>query len=334
MGSDCVNNLIGLPQSGKRVCHGDVRPHIWGNFRAGSRWDPPKSDGIPNRILLVTIYHMIYPITENVLHQVFSPHGFVVKIVTSQKSAGLQALIQYDLHHSAISARNFLQGRYIYDGCCQLDIEFSTFDAHDITVPTTTVQCKTENRHNAHEAHDVDYTEDVKNLSTTDIAHMKDVIVDVCDVDEPIPQSTQVEVPDMVVFLNKELTELNNDLEVREFLTSFEVPGDDIPIVCGSASELEVVMASPKIKSIENESVDTFYKLEGPTMIIIAERLNPNVIYFLSYTLRTRWFLKRGRMLWIRAGQQGRGPKSGRRVETRSRESKRLSWHQLMYFIV
>lgn len=42
----------------------------------------------PNRILLVTIHHMLYPITVEVLHQVFSPHGFVEKIVTFQKSAG------------------------------------------------------------------------------------------------------------------------------------------------------------------------------------------------------------------------------------------------------
>ncbi|KAL0346343.1 UNVERIFIED_CONTAM: Polypyrimidine tract-binding protein3 [Sesamum radiatum] len=64
---------------------------------------------MPNRILLVTIHHMLYPITVEVLHQVFSPHGFVEKIVTFQKSAGFQALIQYQLHQSAISARNSLQ---------------------------------------------------------------------------------------------------------------------------------------------------------------------------------------------------------------------------------
>lgn len=45
-------------------------------------------DTQPNRILLVTIHHMLYPITVEVLHQVFSPHGFVEKIVTFQKSAG------------------------------------------------------------------------------------------------------------------------------------------------------------------------------------------------------------------------------------------------------
>ncbi|KAA3478070.1 WD repeat and FYVE domain-containing protein 3 [Gossypium australe] len=55
-----------------------------------------------NRALMVTIHHMHYPITIKALHQVFSPHGFVQKIVTFQKSAG----------------------RNIYDDCCQLDIQF------------------------------------------------------------------------------------------------------------------------------------------------------------------------------------------------------------------
>ncbi|XP_048227101.1 polypyrimidine tract-binding protein homolog 3 [Ricinus communis] len=82
----------------------------------------------PNRILLVTIHHMLYPITVEVLHQVFSPHGFVEKIVTFQKSAGFQALIQYQLRQSAVAARTALQGRNIYDGCCQLDIQFSNLD--------------------------------------------------------------------------------------------------------------------------------------------------------------------------------------------------------------
>ncbi|XP_077248685.1 polypyrimidine tract-binding protein homolog 3-like isoform X2 [Tasmannia lanceolata] len=82
-------------------------------------------DSQPNRILLVTIHHLLYPITVEVLHQVFSPHGFVEKIVTFQKSAGSQALIQFQTCQSAIQARNALQGRNIYDGCCQLDIQFS-----------------------------------------------------------------------------------------------------------------------------------------------------------------------------------------------------------------
>ncbi|KAI5597368.1 hypothetical protein POPTR_002G066000v4 [Populus trichocarpa] len=71
---------------------------------------------------------MLYPITVEVLHQVFSPHGFVEKIVTFQKSAGFQALIQYQSRQCAVQARTSLQGRNIYDGCCQLDIQFSNLD--------------------------------------------------------------------------------------------------------------------------------------------------------------------------------------------------------------
>ncbi|XP_061350477.1 polypyrimidine tract-binding protein homolog 3-like isoform X2 [Gastrolobium bilobum] len=82
----------------------------------------------PNRILLVTVHHMLYPITVDVLQQVFSPHGYVEKIVTFQKSAGFQALIQYQSCQSAVTARSTLQGRNIYDGCCQLDIQFSNLD--------------------------------------------------------------------------------------------------------------------------------------------------------------------------------------------------------------
>ncbi|KAG8078592.1 hypothetical protein GUJ93_ZPchr0007g3820 [Zizania palustris] len=79
----------------------------------------------PNRILLITVHHMLYPITIEVLHQVFSSYGFVEKIVTFQKSAGFQALIQYQSRQSAIQAYGTLHGRNIYDGCCQLDIQYS-----------------------------------------------------------------------------------------------------------------------------------------------------------------------------------------------------------------
>jgi polypyrimidine tract-binding protein 2 len=46
------------------------------------------SDAQPNRILLVTVHQVLYPMTVDVLQQVFSPHGYVEKIVTFQKSAG------------------------------------------------------------------------------------------------------------------------------------------------------------------------------------------------------------------------------------------------------
>ncbi|GJT94253.1 polypyrimidine tract-binding protein homolog 3 [Tanacetum coccineum] len=67
---------------------------------------------------------MIYPITVEVLNQIFSPHGYVEKFVTFQKSAHVQALIQFQSRQNVIVARNSLQGCNIYEGCCQLDIQF------------------------------------------------------------------------------------------------------------------------------------------------------------------------------------------------------------------
>ncbi|GKC61975.1 polypyrimidine tract-binding protein homolog 3, partial [Tanacetum coccineum] len=71
---------------------------------------------------------MIYPITVKVLHQVFSPLGYVKKVVIFQKSAGFQALIQFQSRKNAIAARNLLQSCNIYEGCCQLDIQFSNLE--------------------------------------------------------------------------------------------------------------------------------------------------------------------------------------------------------------
>ncbi|GJV64861.1 polypyrimidine tract-binding protein homolog 3 isoform X1 [Tanacetum coccineum] len=81
-----------------------------------------------NRILLVTIHRMLYPITMEVLHQVFSPHGYVDKVAIFQKSAGFQALIQFQSRKYAIATRNSLLGNDIYEGSCQLDIWFSNFE--------------------------------------------------------------------------------------------------------------------------------------------------------------------------------------------------------------
>ncbi|GKB91010.1 serine carboxypeptidase S28 family protein [Tanacetum coccineum] len=82
----------------------------------------------PNHIMLVTIHHMLYPISVEVLHQVFSPHGYVEKVVIFHKSTRLQALIQFYSRQNAIAARNLLWGRNIYEGCCQLDIQFSNLE--------------------------------------------------------------------------------------------------------------------------------------------------------------------------------------------------------------
>merc|ERR1712003_104957 len=118
--------------------------------------------------------------------------------------------------------------------------------ARGITINTAHVEYETETRHYAH----VDcpgHADYVKNI-ITGAAQIDGAILVVSAVDGPIPQtrehillSKQVGVPEIVVFLNKEdqvdddeLLELV-ELEVRELLSSYDFPGDDIPCVAGSA---------------------------------------------------------------------------------------------------
>ena len=115
-----------------------------------------------------------------------------------------------------------------------------------ITINTAHVEYETENRHYAH----VDcpgHADYIKNM-ITGAAQMDGAILVVSAADGPMPQTRehvllarQVNVPSLVVYLNKadmvddeELLELV-ELEVRELLTEYEFPGDDIPVISGSA---------------------------------------------------------------------------------------------------
>ena len=115
-----------------------------------------------------------------------------------------------------------------------------------ITIATAHVEYTTENRHYAH----VDcpgHADYIKNM-ITGAAQMDGAILVVAATDGPMPQTRehillarQVGVPSLVVFLNKvdmvddeELLDLV-ELEVRELLSSYEFPGDDIPMIRGSA---------------------------------------------------------------------------------------------------
>ena len=134
-------------------------------------------------------------------------------------------------------------------------IQFRSFDSIDnapeekargITIATAHVEYETKNRHYAH----VDcpgHADYIKNM-ITGAAQMDGAILVVAATDGPMPQTRehillarQVGVPAMVVFMNKvdavddeELLDLV-ELEVRELLSSYGFPGDDIPVVRGSA---------------------------------------------------------------------------------------------------
>jgi elongation factor Tu len=145
--------------------------------------------------------------------------------------------------------------------------------ARGITINTAHVEYETANRHYAH----VDcpgHADYVKNM-ITGAAQMDGGILVVSAADGPMPQTRehillakQVGVPSLVVFMNKEdqvddaeLLELV-EMEIRDLLTSYDFPGDDIPIVAGSALKaVEALTANGKIKEGEDEWVDKIYKL-------------------------------------------------------------------------
>ncbi len=150
------------------------------------------------------------------------------------------------------------------------EAEFRAFDSIDnapeerergITIAIAHVEYQTDKRHYAH----VDcpgHADYIKNM-ITGAAQMDGAILVVAATDGPMPQTRehillarQVEVPAMVVFLNKvdmmddeELLELV-ELEVRELLTKYNFPGDDIPIIRGSALEaLEAVATTRPLRT-------------------------------------------------------------------------------------
>ncbi|RNA01881.1 polypyrimidine tract-binding 1-like isoform X4 [Brachionus plicatilis] len=81
--------------------------------------------GAKNTVLRATILNMIYPVTLDVLNQIFSKFGQLLKIITFNKNDKFQALIQMKDPAAAQNAKQALQGQNIYNGCCTLQIEFS-----------------------------------------------------------------------------------------------------------------------------------------------------------------------------------------------------------------
>jgi len=141
-----------------------------------------------------------------------------------------------------------------------------------ITIATAHVEYETENRHYAH----VDcpgHADYVKNM-ITGAAQMDGAIVVVSAADGPMPQTRehillarQVNVPYIVVFMNKvdmvdddELLELV-ELEVRELLSEYNFPGDDIPVVQGSALKaLEAGGEGPDAECVQElmDAIDNY----------------------------------------------------------------------------
>ncbi|MEW6507474.1 MAG: elongation factor Tu [Bacteroidota bacterium] len=157
--------------------------------------------------------------------------------------------------------------------------QIRTFDSIDnapeerergITIATAHVEYSTENRHYAH----VDcpgHADYVKNM-ITGAAQMDGAILVVAATDGPMPQTRehillarQVGVPKIVVFLNKvdmmddpELIDLV-EMELRELLTKYEFPGNDIPIIRGSA--LKALEAGTSNAPVSDERYNCIWEL-------------------------------------------------------------------------
>ena len=170
--------------------------------------------------------------------------------------------------------------------------ETRTFDSIDnapeerergITIATAHVEYSTENRHYAH----VDcpgHADYVKNM-ITGAAQMDGAILVVAATDGPMPQTRehillarQVGVPKMVVFMNKidmvddeELIELV-EVELRDLLNEYEFPGDEIPIIKGSA--LKALEAATSGASADDERFNCIWELLDAvdTYIPVPER--------------------------------------------------------------
>ncbi len=162
--------------------------------------------------------------------------------------------------------------------------------ARGITISTAHVEYQSPNRHYAH----VDcpgHADYVKNM-ITGAAQMDGAILVVSAADGPMPQTRehillarQVGVPYVVVYLNKadmvddkELLELV-EMEVRDLLSSYDFPGDDIPIVTGSAlralegdtSEIGIPSVSKLVETMDTYFPEPVRKIDKPFLLPIED---------------------------------------------------------------
>ncbi|KAG5275810.1 hypothetical protein AALO_G00124820 [Alosa alosa] len=79
----------------------------------------------PSPVLRIIIDNMFYPVTLDVLQQIFSKFGTVMKIITFTKNNQFQALLQYSEPVNAQQAKLSLDGQNIYNSCCTLRIDYS-----------------------------------------------------------------------------------------------------------------------------------------------------------------------------------------------------------------
>jgi polypyrimidine tract-binding protein 2 len=150
----------------------NVQAHVRGRnlYLRFSRHQELTADNNANRIILITLqnphfqplHSSLYPVTVDLLWHVFAPNGFIEKIVIINKSAGLQALVQYHTTQEATKAKNALQGTTMYAGpeigVFTLDIQYSNLK--ELTVKQNTDKTR-------------DFTNPLLPVNVSHISHMQ-----------------------------------------------------------------------------------------------------------------------------------------------------------------
>uniref|UniRef100_A0A2K5CAQ8 Polypyrimidine tract-binding protein 1 n=1 Tax=Aotus nancymaae TaxID=37293 RepID=A0A2K5CAQ8_AOTNA len=91
-------------------------------------------------VLRIIVENLFYPVTLDVLHQIFSKFGMVLKIITFTKNHQFQALLQYEDPVSAQHVKLSLDGQNIYNACCTLRIDFSKLTSLNVKYNNEKIQ--------------------------------------------------------------------------------------------------------------------------------------------------------------------------------------------------
>lgn len=90
----------------------------------------------PSKVLIVTVTNLVYPITLDVIHQVFSRCGVISKIATFTKQGQYHALVEYAEMSAAAASRASLDSQNIYTGCCMMSVRYSQLQALQVNANT------------------------------------------------------------------------------------------------------------------------------------------------------------------------------------------------------
>uniref|UniRef100_A0A8C9TR28 Polypyrimidine tract binding protein 2a n=1 Tax=Scleropages formosus TaxID=113540 RepID=A0A8C9TR28_SCLFO len=114
-----------LNQRAQAVLQAVTAVQAGGTPTSGSAASESALTPAPSPVLRIIIDNMFYPVTLDVLQQIFSKFGTVMKIITFTKNNQFQALLQFSDPVNAQQAKLSLDGQNIYNACCTLRIDFS-----------------------------------------------------------------------------------------------------------------------------------------------------------------------------------------------------------------